>query len=301
MSDQTADAGGDLDSPDRSGALIALGMVLRSPGGLIGSLIILVFLATAILGSVVTFGGMEIHYLADGKVARLLTPAEHWPLGTDYYGRDVYTQLVLGARTAFVVSTISTLFMIVIGTNIGLFSAYYGGRVDTILMRLTDLAFAVPFLPFAVILVALLGPSLWNVILTISCLMWRTTARVIRSQVLSIKQRTFIRASKVAGAGDLRIIYLHIFPNVLPMALLYVAFGVSWAVLSEASLSFLGFGDPDTVSWGQMLYNAYMSASIRSAWWWTIPPGVCITLFVMAVFLIGREFERVVNPKLRSS
>ena len=165
-------------------------------------------------------------------------------------------------------------------------------------MRVTDLAFAVPFLPFAVILVALLQPSLWNIILTISCLMWRTTARVIRSQVLSIKQQTFVKAARVAGASHARIIYLHIFPNVLPMALLYVAFGISWAVLSEASLSFLGFGDSNRMSWGQMLYFAYTSASIRTAWWWTVPPGVCITLFVLSVFLIGRQYERHVNPRL---
>jgi peptide/nickel transport system permease protein len=272
----------------------------RSAAGMLGFAVIALFIGVALLGPVLTlYDHLQIHYAPDGTVARLLTPAEHRPLGTDYYGRDVFSQLVLGTRTALLVSVVSTLFMVFIGTNIGLFSAYYGGRVDTVLMRITDLAFAIPFLPFAVILVALLKPSIWNIILTITALSWRSTARVIRSQALSVKQRTFVRAAKVAGASDLRIIYRHIFPNVLPLTLLYVAFGVSWAVLSEASLSFLGFGDPDMISWGQMLYYAYVSASIRDAWWWTIPPGVCITVFVLAVFLIGREYERVVNPKLR--
>jgi peptide/nickel transport system permease protein len=262
-------------------------------------LLFLFFVVVAVAGPLFLVGDpMRVQYLADGKVARLLTPLEFGPLGTDYYGRDVFAQLVLGARTALIVSLLSTLIMALVGTNIGLVSGYFGGRVDALLMRFTDLAYSVPFLPFAVILVALLKPSLWNIVLTISVLMWRTTARVIRSQVISVRQQTFVKAARVAGASHARIIYHHIFPNVLPLALLYVAFGISYAVLSEASLSFLGFGDPERMSWGQMLYFAYTSASIRTAWWWTVPPGACITLFVLSVFLIGRQFERFVSPKL---
>lgn len=288
----------------RPGRRLAVPEILAVPfgsaGGIVGMIILVLFcLAAALAPLIARTDPFQILYLADGSVARLLSPAEHGPLGTDFYGRDIFSQLVFGTRTAIIVSTISTLCMTIVGTNVGLVSAYYGGRADRVLMRITDLAFAVPFLPFAVILVALLQPSIWNIIFTISCLMWRSTARIIRSQVLSIKERTFIKAARVAGASDARIIYLHIFPNVLPLALLYVVFGVSWAVLSEASLAFLGFGDPDMVSWGQMLNHAYASASIRSAWWWTVPPGLCITLFVMAVFLIGREYERYANPKIR--
>jgi len=278
---------------------LGVDIVLATWEGRIGASLFLLFLLVSIAGpALLGPAPMQVHYLPGGAVARLLSPHEFAPLGTDFYGRSVLAQLVLGARSAFIISIVSTLFMAIIGTNIGLIAAYFGGRVDSLLMRITDLAFAVPFLPFAVILVALLQPSLWNIILTISCLMWRTTARVIRSQVLTIKQHTFVKAARVAGASHARIIYLHIFPNVLPMALLYVAFGISWAVLSEASLSFLGFGDPDRMSWGQMLYFAYTSASIRTAWWWTVPPGACITLFVLSVFLIGRQFERHVNPRL---
>lgn len=274
-------------------------MLLDSWEGRVGCALFVFFVLVALVGPVfLADDPMRVHYLPNGSVARLLTPAESGPLGTDFYGRDVFGQLVLGARTALVVSLLSTLIMAVVGTNIGLAAGYFGGRIDALLMRITDLAFSVPFLPFAVILVALLRPSLWNIVLTISCLMWRTTARVIRSQVLAIRQQTFIKAARVAGASHARIVYLHIFPNVLPMTLLYVAFGISYAVLSEASLSFLGFGDPERMSWGQMLYFAYTSASIRTAWWWTVPPGACITLFVLSVFLIGRQFERYVNPKL---
>jgi peptide/nickel transport system permease protein len=274
-------------------------VLLDSWEGRIGCAVFALFVVVALVGPALLRGDpMQVHYLPNGSVARLLTPSEFAPLGTDFYGRDVFGQLVLGARTALIVSLLSTLIMAVVGTNVGLAAGYFGGRVDALLMRITDLAFSIPFLPFAVILVALLSPSLWNIVLTISCLMWRTTARVIRSQVLGIRQQTFIKAARVAGASHGRIIYLHIFPNVLPMTLLYVAFGISYAVLSEASLSFLGFGDPNRMSWGQMLYFAYTSASIRTAWWWTVPPGACITLFVLSVFLVGRQFERYVNPKL---
>jgi peptide/nickel transport system permease protein len=274
-------------------------LLLDSWEGRVGCFLFLFFVVVAVAGPLVLGGDpMRVHYLPGGKVARLLTPLEFGPFGTDYYGRDVFAQLVLGARTALIVSLLSTLIMALVGTNIGLVAGYFGGRVDALLMRFTDLAYSVPFLPFAVILVALLKPSLWNIVLTISVLMWRTTARVIRSQVLTVRQQTFVKAARVAGASHARIIYLHIFPNVLPLALLYLAFGISYAVLSEASLSFLGFGDPERMSWGQMLYFAYTSASIRTAWWWTIPPGACITLFVLSVFLIGRQFERYVSPKL---
>lgn len=274
-------------------------LLLDTWEGRLGCLLFTFFVFIAAAGPLlVGTEPMRVHYLADGKVARLLTPVEFAPLGTDYYGRDVAAQLVIGARTALVVSLLSTLIMALVGTNIGLVAGYFGGRMDAFLMRLTDLAYSVPFLPFAVILVALLGPSLWNIILTISVLMWRTTARVIRSQVLSVRQQTFVKAARVAGASHARIIYHHIFPNVLPLALLYLAFGISYSVLSEASLAFLGFGDPERMSWGQMLYFAYTSASIRTAWWWTVPPGACITLFVLSVFLIGRQFERYVSPKL---
>lgn len=239
------------------------------------------------------------HFDAAGQLRRLEPPSvAHW-LGTTYYGLDVLAQLIHGTRIVLIVGITCAVLIALIGTNVGLVAGYYGGRIETVLMRATDLAFGIPFIPFAVVLVALLGPSLWNTIIAISLLMWRSTARVIRSQVLSLRERGFVKAARIAGASDLRILYIHIFPNVLPMALLYVAFDIAWAVLAEASIAFLGFGDPQQTSWGQMLYLAYVSGSIRQAWWWTIPPGATLSLFVISVFLIGREYERLANPRLR--
>lgn len=280
-----------------------MGRGVRLPGGSfagrVGAAILLAFALLAAAAPLLSpYDPLAINYVAGSKLARLLPPDAHFLLGTTYHGRDVLSQLLAGARVSLAVGILSALIIVVIGTNVGLIAGYFGGRVDAVLMRVTDIAFGIPFLPFAVLLVALLRPSIWNIIFTISCLLWRSAARVIRAQVLSLKQRAFVRAALVAGASPWRILYLHIFPNVLPIALLYVAFGVAYAVLAEASLSFLGFGDPNMISWGTMLYDTYLTGSISRAWWWTLPPGICITLFVVSVFLIARDWERTVNPRM---
>ena len=241
---------------------------------------------------------LAINYLGNTQLARLRPPDGAFLLGTNYYGRDILSQIIVGSRVSIGVGLLSALIIVFIGTNVGLTAGYFGGKIDAVLMRLTDIAFGIPFFPFAVLLVALLKPSIWNIVITISCLLWRSVARVTRAQVLSLRERPFVRAARVAGASDLRIMYVHIFPNILPMVLLYVAIGIAYAVLSEASLSFLGFGDPRVVSWGSMLYDAYTTGSISRAWWWTLPPGLCITLFVISVFLIARDWELIANPRL---
>jgi len=267
--------------------------------GIFGMVILLSFFTTALLANyIMPYDPMEIQYV-DGKLARSLPPNKLYWLGTTHYGRDVLSQVIIGSRIALIVGSLAALFLTFLGTNVGLISGYFGGRIDIILMRITDVAFGIPFLPFCIVLIALVGPSIWNMIIAISILMWRTTARVIRSQVLSLKERPFITAAKVSGAGHLRIMYVHILPNVLPMSFLYVALGIAWATLAEASLSFLGFGDPLTFSWGQMLYYAFLTGSTRSAWWTVLPPGICITLFVISAFMAGQAYEEVVNPRLR--
>ncbi len=284
-------------------SLRAIGAYLRqlwsTPSGKIGLTLFAFFAVLAAGGaSFAPHDPMQIHYKAERRqVMQLEPPSQQFLLGTTYYGRDNLSQLIAGARIPFLVGVIAALTITLVGTTIGIVAGYMGGRIGDVLMRITDVAFGIPFLPLAVVLVALVQPSLWNIIFAISLLMWRTTARVIRSQVLTIKQFPFIRASQVAGAGNLRIMVTHIFPNVLPMSLLYVAFGIAWAVVAEASLSFLGLGDPNSVSWGQMLYGAYLTGSVREAWWTTVPPGLCISLFVLSAFLIGRNIERMSDPR----
>jgi peptide/nickel transport system permease protein len=147
--------------------------------------------------------------------------------------------------------------------------------------------------------VFIFGTNIQNIIIVIGLILWRDSARVIRSEVLSQKQRPYVESAKAVGASDVRIMYRHIFPNVLPLVGLYMAFAVAYAVIYEASLAFLGFGDPTLWSWGQMLFQAYHSGGIRFAWWWVLPAGICIMLLVASVFFIGRSLEEITNRELR--
>ncbi|MFC6800256.1 MULTISPECIES: ABC transporter permease [unclassified Haladaptatus] len=221
-------------------------------------------------------------------------------LGTTAEGFDIFSQLIYGTRSALLVGVIAAVFTAGIGTLVGLVAGYYGGTVDDALMRLVDFLYGMPLLPTVIILVALLGPSLWNIILAVIILQWRATARVIRSQALSLRERPFVKAAKVAGASDWHIISRHLAPNVLPMSFLYGSFAIAWAILTEAGVSFIGLGDPNSVSWGTMLQasRAYSALSF-GAWWWFVPPGICIGLLVISGFLIGRGYEEITNPKLQ--
>lgn len=221
-------------------------------------------------------------------------------LGTTAEGYDILSQLIYGARPALIVGLVAAVMTVGIGTMVGLTAGYFGGYVDDFLMRLVDFVYGLPLLPTAIVLVTLLGPGLDSIIFAFVILQWRTSARVIRSLVLSLRERSFVKAARVAGASDWRIISRHIAPNVLPMAFLYGAFAIAWAILTEAGVSFLGLGDPNTVSWGVMLQSARVySAMVEGTWWWFVPPGVCIALVVISGFLIGRGYEEIVNPELQ--
>ncbi len=294
-----------LDEPFRSrtfrqSLLFAVRPLLEDKIGLASFYLLLFFIFLAIAGPHITpYNPSEANYLQDGSLARLQPPSKAFWLGTTNMGQDVLSQTIVGARIAIIIGFISAIILVLIGTNIGLISGYFGKHIDDFLMRATDVAYGIPFIPFAILLVTVLGVGTANIIFAITILLWRSSARVIRSQVLSLKERPFVIAAKVAGAGHFRLIYRHIAPNVFPLSLLYVAFGVASGILAEASLGFLGLGDPEVVSWGQMLYFAFRSGSIRTAWWWAVPPGLSITIVVSSCYLIGRSFEVIANPRLR--
>ncbi|MCC5988901.1 MAG: ABC transporter permease subunit [Pararhodobacter sp.] len=237
---------------------------------------------------------------SDRFVTRTAPPSrEHW-FGTDHLGRDLFSQNVHGSRIALLVGFLGAALVVLIGTNVGLIAGYYRGRTETVLMRTVDVMYGIPFEPFALILVLLFQPSLLIVILAVSLLTWRTVARLIRSQVLSLRERPFVKAARVAGASDLRIMYLHIFPNVMPLVFLELAIIVGVSIIAEATLSFLGLGPPHAISWGGILHDARLSGAWRTAWWWNLPPGIFIMVTVLSVFFISRSLEVVANPRLRA-
>jgi len=275
--------------------------VWRGPFGPTGLVILGLCVALAILGpAIAPYDPVARNYDAAGKLLRLAPPSwQHW-LGTTLLGRDVLSQMLVGARPALLVGGLTALGTVLIGVNIGLISGYFGGRIDSFLMRLTDMFLGLPFLPFIIIVLSLTGRSLTTMVIAMTLVMWRSTARVVRAQVLSLREMPFVAAARVTGASDLAIIYREIAPNIMPIALVSVAFALAWAIITEASISFLGFGDPSMVSWGSIVYDAYASQMMYRAPWWVVPPGIAIMVLVSAVYFVGRAYEQVVNPRLRT-
>jgi peptide/nickel transport system permease protein len=269
-----------------------VGEYWRNPYGRIGAIIVGGFIILALISPFIApYDPWMNNMRADGSLARLDPPSvQHW-LGTTVYGDDVLSQVMLGSRLTLVVGLLTAALIGLIGTNVGLASGYFGGWVDTGLMRVTDIAYAVPFLPFMIVLLGFVDDRLLTTIVAMALVFWRTAARVVRSQVLTLKQRQYVLAARGAGAGHLRIIYRHILPHVMPLSLLYLVFGAAWAILTESSLSFLGLGDPDALSWGLMLNQAFDSGAIREAWWWVLPPGGALMLLLVGIYLVGRGFE----------
>jgi peptide/nickel transport system permease protein len=242
----------------------------------------------------------DILFLPNGNLANALPPGRQFLLGTTTSGCDIFSQLVHGSQSALIVGTSAAFVVVSVGTLVGLFAGYFGGWVDTILMRIADIALGIPLLPFVIVLAAFLGPTTWNVVLSMSLLLWPNSARIIRAQVLSLRERQYIEAARTAGSGHLRILFHHIAPNILPLALLFGSIAIGWAILTEASVSFLGFADPDTTTWGFMLQDAYVSQALsRGLYNWFVPPGICIVLLVSAGFFISRSYEQFLFPRLR--
>jgi peptide/nickel transport system permease protein len=276
------------------------GRVLSDPSAFIGVSIYVVFALVAIFADFIApYDPTEILFTEDGQLAASLPPSLEHPLGTTNLGRDVFSQLIMGARPSLFVGLMAALGVATLGALIGLISGYLGGWVDGMLMRIADIVLGLPFLPFVIVVVALTGPALENIVLSVALLLWPNAARVIRSQVLTLAQRQFVEAARVTGAGEWRIMLVHIAPNIIPLAFLYGSIAVGWAIMTQASISFLGFGGSDVISWGTMLQDAYASQALdRGQYAWFVPPGVCIFLVVLAGFLISRGYEELLFPKL---
>jgi peptide/nickel transport system permease protein len=224
----------------------------------------------------------------------------HTLLGTDFQGRDVLSRLIFGARVSLIVGVVGTICAGSIGTALGILSGYLGGWVDQVIMRVTDAWLALPALVFAIFLATVVGPSMWNIIIILGLVYWTRYTRVIRGEVLSLREREFVKLAEIAGGSRTRIILRHILPNVMNSAMVLASLTIGVVIIAEASLSFLGIGVPaPQPAWGSMLSDG-RSMLMVGDWWLTVFPGLCILLVVLATQLLGDWLRIRLDPQLRN-
>jgi peptide/nickel transport system permease protein len=228
------------------------------------------------------------------------SPSEFGELGTDHLGRSVLTQFIWGARISLLVGLAATILAVLIGSAVGIAAGFFAGRFGGLLMRITEWFLVIPFLPLAIVLAAILGPSVENIILVIGITSWPQTARLVRAQVLTLKERDYVDRSRALGASNWHLMTRHLLPNVSPLILANTTLTVPVVILSETTLSFLGLGDPTNASWGKMLEESFEAGAVTiEAWWYYVPPGLGIMLVVLAFTLCGQALEEVLDPRLR--
>jgi len=272
----------------------------RNRSGLLGLAMLLFFIFTAI------FAPFLAPYDPYKRVDRpLKPPSNKYILGTNDIGQDIFSEMIYGTRVSLTIGFATAFFTVIIGTLIGVVSGFLGGAVDEVLMRFTDVVMILPSIPLMILLMALFGKQSFVImILILTVMSWTGTARLVRSSTLSIKERIYVEAAKAIGAGDRHIITKHILPNVSPLIMATMIYQVAGAMMAEAGLAFLGLGDPSTKSWGMILHYAETSGGWYAnmgypAWWWIIPPGLCVALTVASLVLIGQAMEEIINPRLR--
>ncbi len=227
-----------------------------------------------------------------------LPPFDRFLLGTDMLGRDVAAGVAHGARTSLMIGVVATLIAVAIGTLVGGVAGYFGGLVDDLLMRLTEIFQTIPSFIFAIVLVAILSPSIQSIVAAIAVVSWPATARLVRGEVLSLRNREFVQACVALGMSDLTVLFRQILPNCLSPLIVTGSLSVATAILLESALAFLGLGDPNVMSWGFMIGAG--RAVLRDAWWLCAIPGVLILLTVLAINLVGEGINDALNPRLRN-
>jgi len=298
--DTAALAAASVSTKPRSWRYTTWGRLVREPAGLIGFAILAVLIFAAVAAPLIAPHDPALTNLrarntppsweAGGNTTHLL--------GTDPVGRDILSRIIYGARTSLFVGIVATVLGAAVGVLIGLVAGYYGGLIDEVLMRVADLFLVFPFILLAVSIIAVLGAGLTNLIITLVVTGWVQYARLVRGQVLALRSVQYVDAARVAGAGDRRIVSLHILPNLLSSVVVLGTLQMAFVLLTEAALSFLGLGvNPATITWGTMINDG--RNYIYNAWWVITFPGVAILLTVLAINLIGDWLRDILDPTLR--
>ncbi|MDO5301188.1 MAG: ABC transporter permease [Tissierellia bacterium] len=261
---------------------------------ILGLSIVVLFVLVAIFAPLIAPYAPEAQDLAN----RFLPPSAAHPFGTDNFGRDVFSNVVYGARISLFVGIFATLISLALGTFLGAISGYYGGKLDNVIMRMVDIVLSIPSLVLAIAISAALGTGMWNLILAVSLTGITGYARLVRASVLSAKEREYVEAARIGGAGDFRIILRHILPNITGPIIVQATLGVGTAILQGASLSFIGLGvQPPTPEWGNMLSQG--RAFIRDYPHMTLFPGLAIALTIFSLNLLGDGLRDALDPKAR--
>ncbi len=291
---------GDVETPASAPTRSFWRSLVRKRAGMLGLFMLLSTIVIAILAPWIA--PYNPYDPVEATAADVMAPPspEH-PLGQDDIGRDVLSLVIYGARISLLVGFAASLLIVLLGVAIGMAAGYAGGRTDLVLMRITDAILVIPSLPLMLVVIAVAGRSLSNIILIIGLLSWTYMARVVRAQVLSVKERQFVMRARALGVTSLGIVIIHVLPQVLPVIFAEATLDVSFAILSEASLSFLGLGDPTLVSWGSMLNRAFMRGAVtKGAWWYLIPPGVALAWVTLGLVLVSNAVQEIINPRLQT-
>ncbi|MEU6265192.1 ABC transporter permease [Saccharopolyspora shandongensis] len=263
-----------------------------SRSGVIGMVLLIILIAVALFAPVISpFSPDEIA----GRALR--APSSAHLMGTDNVGRDVFSVVLHGTRIALLMGLVSAALALLIGAVVGGIAGYAGGHVETLLMRVTEIFQIVPLMVLALFVVALWGSHLWLLVIAVTIAIWPLEARIVYAQVKSLKNREFVQVARVAGASHLRILGREILPNALPPVIVQVSLDAGLAILTQTSLGFLGLGDPNTASWGQLLYAA--QDFLSSAWWMSVFPGLAVALAIVAFSLLGDGMNEIYNPHQR--
>lgn len=270
----------------------------KSRMGMVGLVLLLFFVILAVTAPL--FVSQQDIGVSNPPGQPLQPPSWAFPLGTDDFGRSVLDLVIWGARISLLVGFTATVMTMTVGAAVGIAGGYFGGRADSVLNAFTNWFLVIPWIPLAIVLASILGQSLFNTIIVIGLTSWAGTARLVRADTLSVKQRPYVERGRALGASHWHLVTRHILPNVMPVIFANTVLTVALSILAETTLALLGLGDPGAISWGTTIFEAFTAGALTAGlWWWLIPPGVCICLVALAFTMCGYALDEVFNPRIR--